>query len=364
MWFRGILSGMRVLIVGSGIAGLACAHGLLHQGARVTVIEKQSGPIDRVCGEGILPFGVSLLHDMGLEQRVRAAGRSFGGITYLSGTRQVSADFESGTDGIAIGRGHLDAILRETCLANRDFTHVAGRRAVPEDARGFDRVLVADGIHARWGRALGRRVRHGRRLGLRFRVAAEPLPRVTVRFCKGHEIYLTPTGPSTQSVAFLIDRDRFPARGKMLRERCLQSFRDAFPRFSDHPVSEIATRGPISSRPRHQTTRVHLLGDAFRAFDPITGAGMSFALLCAAKAVAHIEDVGAYNRALRPHVTAIGDITETVLFFRGGGWRTDLMLRQLMLAPRCLRYLLSCHDGRHRLRDLHPARLLPLLRPF
>jgi len=355
---------MRVLVVGSGIAGLSGALHLLRRGARVTVAERRKGRIDRVCGEGILPFGVALLEELGLAGEVRAAGRSFKGISYGNGDRVVDGDFAPGVTGIGIERGKLDGILRAACEAEPGFEAWPGYRAGPKDASRFDRVLVADGIHARWAVAEGRKVRFGDRLGLRFRVEAEPPERVTVRFCEGYEIYLTPTGGAGLSVAFLMDRRRLPAQGGDLKRVCPELFRAAFPRYADAEITDLATRGPISSRPRHGRERVHLLGDAMRAFDPISGAGMSFALLCASLAARHIDDTAAYRNALAPHMAAIGAVTRLVLFFRGGGRLTRLMLRQLELAPESFAYLLAVHDGNHRAEDLRARKLLPLLRPF
>ena len=108
----------------------------------------------------------------------------------------------------------------------------------------------------------------------------------------------------------------------------------------------------------------HLLGDALRAFDPISGAGMSFALLCARLAAENIDDPNGYHRAMRPALRSIASITNTVLCLRGGGRRTRLMLRQLALAPESFDRILALHDGHHLFTDLGLRGMLPLLRPW
>ncbi|MDJ0839193.1 MAG: FAD-dependent oxidoreductase [Acidobacteriota bacterium] len=354
---------MKILIVGAGITGLSCALRLLRMGHRVTVAEKLRGPIDRVCGEGILPFGRKLLAELDLEETVAGAGKRFYGIAYHGVGRQVEARFKDGEHGIGISRGRLDAILRRACQIEAGFTLWEGRRIVPGPVPEFDRVLAADGIRSRWGSAHGRRARFGTRLGLRFRLNVAPPNHVSVHFFRGYEIYLTPVGPNELSVAMLIDPVRSRMSGARLTDRCITRFREAFPQWRDLEVKDPATRGPISARPEGRPD-MHLLGDAYRAFDPISGAGMSFGMLCAKMAALHLDDPRAYYASLKPALRSITCTTEAVLFFRGGGFRTGLMMRQLAGAPVTFQHLLALHDGRRHLGHLGLPALLPLLRPW
>ena len=89
---------------------------------------------------------------------------------------------------------------------------------------------------------------------------------------------------------------------------------------------------------------------------------MSFALLCGKWAAAHLNDPAAYYRALAPSRRGIGSFTDTLLFFRGGGFKTRLMLRQLARSPKSFAKMLALHDGSHGFSDLGLAGLLPLLR--
>ena len=91
---------------------------------------------------------------------------------------------------------------------------------------------------------------------------------------------------------------------------------------------------------------------------------MSWALLCGKLAAQHIHRPQDYFRALKPHARAIRDYTALALFFRGGGWRTRLMIRQLKLAPRAFQRIIARHDGKHHPLTLEPTALCQLLRPF
>ncbi len=355
---------MNVLIVGGGIAGLNCALRLLGAGHRVTVAEKQRGSIDKVCGEGILPFGVELLKELGLLEQVREAGIPFYGVSYHLGEQQVMARFENGRFGVGIERGLLDRILRVACGQWDRFELKEGVTVRPETARGFERVLVADGIHTQWGTSRGRETVYGKRLGIRFRVEVENEPMVAVHFFKEGEVYLTPSGESTLSAAFLIDPERVGLPGGKLKDWCRRFFQRHFPHMAGAPIRDMAARGPIVSKPKGSPPPYHLLGDAYRAFDPICGAGMGFGLLCGKLASEYLDEPAAYYRALSPAEKAVNDFTNTILFFRGGGLKTSLMIRQLAKAPHTFERILAFHDGGHRFWDLGVRGLLSLLKPF
>ena len=352
---------MNILIAGGGIAGFNCALRLLRAGHQVTLAEKQRGTIDKVCGEGILPFGVNLLREVGLREEVARAGFPFHELAYQLNNQRISAGFPDGQFGIGIERSRLDQIFRSACLQHEDFRLWEGKKVGPEDGRRFDRVIAADGIHSQWGKGQGRSVLPSKRLGLRFRLQQPPVPRVQVHFFRGCEIYLTPTDENTQSVAFLVDPEKLAIRGGELSEWAKCFFRKNFPAYAHLPLQGLATRGPIASRPKGAEPCVHLIGDAFRAFDPISGAGMSFALLCGKLAVENLDDPRAYAQALRPALRSINEFTNMVLFFRGGGLKTRLMMRQLGKSPATFSRLLSLHNGEARFTDLGLRDLLAVL---
>ena len=88
-----------VLVAGAGPAGLATALLAARAGFDVRVIDPRVGaggdpsPIDKACGEGLMPGAVAALRSLG----VRPAGRESAGIEYADGRRRAVA--------VAHGRG-------------------------------------------------------------------------------------------------------------------------------------------------------------------------------------------------------------------------------------------------------------------
>lgn len=353
---------MDVLIIGGGVAGLGAALFLSRRGVCVTVAEQQVGSIDKVCGEGIIPFGVDLLAELGLEDEVAQAGYPFRGIRYACGKRRAEGLFDEGQRGIGISRATLDALLRQRAI-NQGVTLLEGKRIDPGDAQGYDYVLAADGIHSRWGNSFGRQVDKSTRLGMRFRLNVPPPDMVEVSFFQGREVYLTPVDAHTLSVAMLVDRDPSAPKGEALRQELIGFFNARFPKYAHLEPMDIGMRGPIASRPRGRAPAIHLLGDAVQAFDPISGAGMSFALLCGKLAAEHLEDPARYWAVLKRHRRALDTFTNLILFFRGGGLRSQLMVRQLSKAKSSFNRILHLHDACSGLLDLGPRHSMALLRP-
>ncbi|HKI41473.1 MAG TPA: FAD-dependent oxidoreductase, partial [Mycobacterium sp.] len=69
-----------LLVVGGGPGGLATALHARSLGLSVIVVEPREGPIDKACGEGLMPGGLAELTSLGVDP----AGMPFHGIAYVS----------------------------------------------------------------------------------------------------------------------------------------------------------------------------------------------------------------------------------------------------------------------------------------
>src|SRR5271156_2796637 len=92
----------KVFIVGGGPAGLAASIALRRKGFAVTVGDGSASPVDKACGEGLLPDTVAALRQMGVELETKE-GYLLRGIRFLANGVAVSAEFAGGM-GIGLRR--------------------------------------------------------------------------------------------------------------------------------------------------------------------------------------------------------------------------------------------------------------------
>ncbi len=95
-----------LLVVGGGPAGLATAIRARLAGLTATVIDRSRPPIDKACGEGLMPDAVARLREIGVELR----GFSFRGIRYVDGDLVAEGHFP-GSGGLGVRRTELHATL-------------------------------------------------------------------------------------------------------------------------------------------------------------------------------------------------------------------------------------------------------------
>ena len=151
-----------VFIVGGGPAGLAAAIGARQNGFQVTVADRQRPPIDKACGEGLMPGAVVALQELGVRFSPGEA-IPFRGIRFLDGQTGLSAEatFPRGV-GLAIRRTVLHAKLAERA-AEAGAVMIWGRRSRRSVAREWLATAVrfgAAGSSARMGSS--RRCGNGR----------------------------------------------------------------------------------------------------------------------------------------------------------------------------------------------------------
>ncbi|HSN90760.1 MAG TPA: FAD-dependent monooxygenase [Anaeromyxobacteraceae bacterium] len=308
------------LVAGGGPAGLAFAAAAAGRGLEVTVLERGEGPVDKACGEGLLPAGVRALHALGAAALLPAEDRS-----ELREIRWVEEDGAEvhvalpAPGGLGVRRTALSAALAARARAagaeivERALVTAHGREKDHAWAEAAGRTFAARVLVAADGLASPIRRREGldgpargpARFGVRRHFAMRPwADAVEVHFGDRVEAYVTPAGARRVGIAFLAGGDR-PLR-----------FDDLLPRFPALAArlrgaeAETAPRGagpfPRTSSARTKD-RLVLLGDAAGYLDAITGDGLPLALGCAldlAAILPHALACGASRAALAPYERA------------------------------------------------------------
>jgi flavin-dependent dehydrogenase len=308
-----------LLVAGGGPAGLATAIHAALAGLDVVVAEPRPGPVDKACGEGLMPAAVRAL--AGLE--VAVGGHPLRGIRYVDAGHQAQAHFRT-EPGRGVRRTELHAALsrRATELGVRvlplKVTEVHQSAGHITAAGLTARYLAAaDGLHSPLRRSLGLAVPPGRntaRYGLRRHFAVPPWTDcVEVHWSPGAEAYVTPVGPQLVGVAVLTC-DRAPFDQQLAR----------FPRLAARLASGAATAtrgaGPLRQRVRTPVAgRVLLVGDAAGYLDALTGEGISMALGAAAELVRCVQADRPqdYARAWRQVSRRYRVLTGSLLWLRG-----------------------------------------------
>lgn len=101
-----------IFVIGGGPAGLGIAIAARQQGFRVMVADGAQPPIDKACGEGLLPDGIAALEKLGVQIPL-SDGLRFRGIRFLSSDLSAEAEFSGRSFGLALRRTTLHRILME-----------------------------------------------------------------------------------------------------------------------------------------------------------------------------------------------------------------------------------------------------------
>ncbi len=204
-----------LLIVGGGPGGLATALHARRQGLSVIVAEPREDPIDKACGEGLMPGGLAELTSLDVDP----AGMPLHGIAYVSEHRRAEARFRSGP-----GRGVRRTTLHAGLAARakeQDTEWIRTRvTSVQQDAHGVTAagvrakyLVAADGLHSAVRRAVGIKATAGtpRRHGVRWHFKVPAWSEfVEVHWSRWGEAYVTPVEPDLVGVAILSGRATRP----------------------------------------------------------------------------------------------------------------------------------------------------------
>jgi len=349
-----------VLIVGGGPAGLATAIAARREGLTVRVVDRRQPPIDKACGEGLMPDGLAILENLGVELTA-AHSHPFRGIRYFDGDSVAEGRFPA-VAGVGVRRLHLHAaLLRRAQQAGVELewgVKVEAFRAQEIESVSVETVGVetnagrrrarwivgADGLRSKvraWAgldTPAARRQRFGVRRHFRLRPWSDC---VEVYWADHCEAYVTPVAADEVGVAILWSGHKANFESLLL----------SFPRLAAHlehapKASKDRGIGPLHQKVRGVAHgRVALVGDASGYVDAITGEGLSLAFHQAEALAAALRsgNLRVYRRQHRKIAALPDAMTRLLLWVERHPVLRRRVIRALAREPAVFSRLLAIH---------------------
>lgn len=342
-----------VFIIGGGPAGLAAALAARRKGLTVTVADAARPPIDKACGEGLMPDALAAAARLGVEIPA-GAGFPFCGIRFAGAGGGVAGLFPEGA-GLGIRRTVLHPVLVEAA----ERAGVTLSWGTPVTGIRYDAVLLGgESVRTRWivgadsGQSLVRHwaglgavLRASRRFGFRRHYAVAPWSdHMEIHWGPGCQFYVTPVS-SREVCVVLMSRDQH------LRIDCALSW---FPALRDRlsgARAVTAERGQLASTCRLKAVakgNVALIGDASGTVDAITGEGLCLAFQQAVALAGALAggDLRAYEHAHRRLARRPVFMADFMLTMDRWPALQSRALRALASRPELFSNLLAMHVGK------------------
>jgi flavin-dependent dehydrogenase len=294
-----------VFVIGGGPAGLAAAIAARKKGFHVTVADGAQPPIDKACGEGLMPDALAALRELGVD--VSAEGYALRGVRFLGAGCPVTASFPSG-HGIGLRR----LTLHEKLVEQAQACGISLLWKTPVNAICGDGVVVAgevvaakwivgaDGIRSRVRRwcKLDAHTRYECRYAFRRHYRVKPWSDfMEVYWGENAQAYVTPVGEEQVCVVLISRRPgmRFVSLDAEFPKLALRLERAA------HASTERGATTVMRRLKSVHRDRVALIGDASGSVDAITGEGLCLSFRQAITLAEALEagDLSRYQEAHR-----------------------------------------------------------------
>ena len=341
-----------VFVIGGGPAGLAAAIAAHNKGFGVTVADGAAPPIDKACGEGLLPDSVKALKQLGIELSAPEAF-AFRGIRFLEGDLSVKAEFGCGK-GLGVRRVALHQKMIEQAqnlgihlLWKTPVTGISPMGVTVAGKTIAARWIVgADGIRSRVRRwtACEPHTLGQPRYAFRRHYHVKPWSDYAeVHWGQSAQAYVTPVGG--QDVCVVIISRAPQARFDSLNAE----FVDLAKRLSSGSPDD-AERGAITLSQiskRIYDRNVALIGDASGSVDAITGEGLSLSFHQALALADALEagDLRRYQSAHRRLVRRARITGRMLLFLDRQPKLRKRVMRTFAKHPNLFARFLAAHIG-------------------
>ena len=343
---------IEVLVAGGGPAGLAAAIAARQAGFEVAVVDRAQPPVDKACGEGIMPDGLAALAALGIQVDPHHAAL-FRGIRFINGTREVEASFSCG-----FGYGIRRTLLHQWLVDRASECGVSlhwGRRITGLSPNGL--VVEGDVVSSRWlicadGQNSKLRKLSGldparpprRRFGFRRHYCVAPWSElVEVHWSDVGQMYVTPVAEDQVCIALITSRNglRFDA--------ALPSFPQLAAKLEQATILGSTLGATTASRRLRnvQTGSAALIGEAAGSVDAITGEGLSIAFQQAVALANAMRagDLAAYDEAHAKVTCMPRRMAALMLLMDNRRWLRARAFRALAADPSFFGQMLAMHTG-------------------
>jgi 2-polyprenyl-6-methoxyphenol hydroxylase-like FAD-dependent oxidoreductase len=348
-----MVNGTDVFVIGGGPAGLAAAIAARRRGFQVIVADGNKPPIDKPCGEGLMPDSIAALQELGVEI-APDEGYPLQGIKFLDNGKSATACFPT-LRGVGLRRPILHhKMLKQAAALGVQFlweTPVTGIRGRGVDLAGEHFVPAKWIIGADGGQSLVRRWagldsfnKRASRMAWRAHFGVAPWSEyVEIHWAESAQAYVTPVSANEVCVVMASRSENRDLR------LALREFPELASRLSDERLSRPA-RGTISTMHRLKRVcrgNVALIGDASGSVDAITGEGLSLSFHQAMALAGAMEanSLESYQNAHRQFARRPTFMARLLLLLDG---RTRLRRRALTVFknnPEVFARLVSIHVG-------------------